>query len=352
MRQTLAGRLRMVYTGDEGQEFFNSHAWRRLFEIRGQLVQEFILEFLSRWVWTLLIPYVFSLVKLDYWLGSARAIPDKGDLRDYWIKISSDRDFLGPAPSYVYIRDPVRRLCHNMISCSISGRGHAPEKVTGIDLFYLRSMDQGTANIPYLLAQHLFRYAEGRNNRARLSQGHFIRCPAAHFGLVSDEGLRGLLVITRELPMIDSHELVRFNICMRLGDTWAWVAQGPERQLTATAGAPKDAEGAHDEIKGNQAVLAPVQAPQPPPAAQPRTMPWRIERLEEEVHELRQSIVGLRRVVDRSISDQSRPLTPLLSVVHRCPTRGVPDDAIRRILRFGIQRIDSLYNLAVKKSTN
>ncbi|GJR54900.1 hypothetical protein Tco_1405421 [Tanacetum coccineum] len=44
--------------------------------------------------------------------GSDRLIPDKGDLRDYWIEISSDRDFLGPAPSYVLIRDLVRRLCH------------------------------------------------------------------------------------------------------------------------------------------------------------------------------------------------------------------------------------------------
>ncbi|GKG19606.1 hypothetical protein Tco_0376705, partial [Tanacetum coccineum] len=34
-----------------------------------------------------------------YWAGSDRLIPDKGDLRDYWMEISSDRDFLGPAPS-------------------------------------------------------------------------------------------------------------------------------------------------------------------------------------------------------------------------------------------------------------
>nr|GEW58248.1 hypothetical protein [Tanacetum cinerariifolium] len=32
------------------------------------------------------------------------------------------------APSYVYIRDPVRRLCHMMISCSICGSGQAPKK--------------------------------------------------------------------------------------------------------------------------------------------------------------------------------------------------------------------------------
>ncbi|GKB28348.1 hypothetical protein Tco_0867749 [Tanacetum coccineum] len=43
-----------------------------------------------------------------YWSGSERVIPDKGDLRDYWMEISSDRDFLRPAPSYVFIRDPVQ----------------------------------------------------------------------------------------------------------------------------------------------------------------------------------------------------------------------------------------------------
>ncbi|GKG63574.1 hypothetical protein Tco_0643122, partial [Tanacetum coccineum] len=30
MRQTLAGRLRMVYTGDDEQELFTSHAWKTI----------------------------------------------------------------------------------------------------------------------------------------------------------------------------------------------------------------------------------------------------------------------------------------------------------------------------------
>ncbi|GKG24924.1 hypothetical protein Tco_0395552, partial [Tanacetum coccineum] len=47
IRQDLAERLRMVYTGDDGQEVFMSHTWRRLFRIRAPLVQEFILEFFS-----------------------------------------------------------------------------------------------------------------------------------------------------------------------------------------------------------------------------------------------------------------------------------------------------------------
>ncbi|GJR34934.1 hypothetical protein Tco_1210618 [Tanacetum coccineum] len=144
-----------------------------------------------------------------YWSGSKRVIPDKGDLRDYWIGISSDKDFLGPAPSYVHIRDPVRRLCHRMIACSIFGRGQGAEK-------------------------YLFRHTKGRKSGARLSGGHFIGHFAAHFGLVSDEGLRGLSIIARELPVIDLHE------------------------LAVVAGAPGAAEDAPVVDVGAEAVPAPV----------------------------------------------------------------------------------------------
>ncbi|GJR22091.1 hypothetical protein Tco_0970618 [Tanacetum coccineum] len=47
----------------------------------------------------------------------------------YWIGISSAGDFLGTAPSYTLIRDPMLRLCHRLIACSIAGRIQAPEKV-------------------------------------------------------------------------------------------------------------------------------------------------------------------------------------------------------------------------------
>nr|GFA15978.1 hypothetical protein [Tanacetum cinerariifolium] len=63
-----------------------------------------------------------------YWAKSARQIPDKGDLRDYWFGISSAGDFLGTASSYTSIRDPILSLCHRLIACSITGRSQAPEK--------------------------------------------------------------------------------------------------------------------------------------------------------------------------------------------------------------------------------
>ncbi|GJW08568.1 hypothetical protein Tco_1570991 [Tanacetum coccineum] len=238
MRQDLADRLRMVNTKDDGQEVFVSHAWRRLFEIQAPLVQEFILKFFS----TCRIGSEMGLDVADtlcFQLGRARRSMTwrqfilalglhtaeemvKDGFGAYW-------DFLRGAPSYTYIRYSVRRLCHRLISYSISGRGHAPEKVTATDQFYLRSMDRGAANILYPLAQYLFRHAEGRKSGARLSGGHFIGRLAHHFGLVSDDGLRGLSIVTRELPMIDMGELVKLNICMEIGDDWAWVAPGLKR---------------------------------------------------------------------------------------------------------------------------
>ncbi|GKB85225.1 hypothetical protein Tco_0957497 [Tanacetum coccineum] len=188
-----------------------------------------------------------------YWAGSERVIPDKGNLKDYWVEILFDRDFLRPVPSYVYIRDPVRRLCHRMIACSIFGKGQGAEKVTRVDLFYLRTINRRTANVLHILAQYLFHHAEGRKCRGRLSGGYFIGWLAVHFGLSSDEGLSGLSV--------------------------AWVASGPKRQQTIAAGALVAAEGAPaadsapvvDE--GAQAIPASVQAPQPSPTVpQPQTI--------------------------------------------------------------------------------
>ncbi|GJZ26224.1 hypothetical protein Tco_0570477 [Tanacetum coccineum] len=147
--------------------------------------------------------------------------------------IASDGDFLGVVPSYTSIWDPLRRLCHRLIAFSIFGRGQAPEKVAATDLFYLRSMDEGMAiNIPYLLAQYLFRHVEGRKKGARMSDGQFISHLVEHFGLLTKERLRGLTVVVRDLTVID-----RLRICERLGYTWAWVVPRPERQQVVAVGA-------------------------------------------------------------------------------------------------------------------
>ncbi|GJT55873.1 hypothetical protein Tco_0990927 [Tanacetum coccineum] len=129
-------RLKTIFGRQVNREIFVSHAWRRLFEIRAPLFQEFILEFFNTCRIALSLHTTEEMAEDGfeaYWLGSERVIPDKGDLR----------------------------------------------------------------------GRHLKRHAEGRKSGARLSGGDFIGGLAHHFGLVSDDGLRGLSIMTRELPLID-----------------------------------------------------------------------------------------------------------------------------------------------------
>ncbi|GKB53559.1 hypothetical protein Tco_0904312 [Tanacetum coccineum] len=84
---------------------------------------------------------------------------------------------------------------------------------------------------------------------------------------------------------------------------------GPERQSDAAAGAPDDAEDAPIVDEGGQADLAPVQAPQqppPPPSAAAKTIPQRLGRLEEDVQGLHRDVGILRVLVERSMTDQGR----------------------------------------------
>ncbi|GKF93651.1 hypothetical protein Tco_0283351 [Tanacetum coccineum] len=119
-----------------------------------------------------------------YWAESARQIPDKGDLSAYWIEIS-------------------------LIACSIVGRSQPPKKVTVTDLFYLRGMDVGSVNVPYLLARYLRLFASGRKQGAMISGSQFVARLAEHFGLLTEERLQGLTVIVQDLLVIDMAELVR-----------------------------------------------------------------------------------------------------------------------------------------------
>ncbi|GKA49980.1 hypothetical protein Tco_0743053 [Tanacetum coccineum] len=147
----LAERLRMVYTRDDGQEIFVSHAWRRLFEIRAPLVREFILKFFS----------------------TCRIVSEMG-------------------------LDAADTLCFQL--------GGARRSMTWRQ--FILALGGG---------RHLKRHAEGRKSGARLSGGHFIGRLAHHFGLVSDDGMRELSVVTPPRP---------------------------ERQPDAVAGAPGAAEDA------------------------------------------------------------------------------------------------------------
>ncbi|GKB90734.1 hypothetical protein Tco_0963006 [Tanacetum coccineum] len=212
MAEGLSGRMLMEHRDEAGDSVFTSRAWRRMFDIRGPLVHGLILEFFSTFRFGQAILDLDTPGTLQFQLGraeSARQIPDKGDLRNYWMGILSAGDFLGTAPSYTLNRDLILRLCHR----------------------YLRL------------------FAAGRKSGAHISGGQFVARLAEHFGLLTVEILGGLMVISPELPIIDMTEL-----------------------LVDAAGAPAVAEDAPVIDEGGLADPAPQQAP-PPLPAHTRTMP-------------------------------------------------------------------------------
>ncbi|GJZ25215.1 hypothetical protein Tco_0562674, partial [Tanacetum coccineum] len=271
MAEGLTARMTIEHRDEAGVSVFTSRTWRRMFDIRGPLVHELILEFFSTFRFGQAILDLDTPGTLQFQLGGARR-------RMSWrqMGISSAGDFLGTTPSYTAIRDPILRLCHRLIACSIAERIQAPKKVIVTDLFYLRGMDVGSVNVPYLLARYLWLFAARRKSGAHISGRQSVARLADHFGLLTAEIPGGLTVITLELPVIDMAELVRLQISVELDDTWAWVAIGPERQPDVAASAPVDAEDAPIVDEGGQADPAPVQEPHqppPPPPAPSRTIP-------------------------------------------------------------------------------
>ncbi|GKA92645.1 hypothetical protein Tco_0814570 [Tanacetum coccineum] len=130
LMEHMGAQVLVGWARDEGQELFTSHAWRRLFEIKGPLVREFMLEFFSTCRMSDAELGLDEADTLCFQLGGARRRMTKH-------RISSEGDFFGITPSYTAIRDPMLRLCH-------------------------RGMDVGSINIHYLLARYLRRFASRR----------------------------------------------------------------------------------------------------------------------------------------------------------------------------------------------
>ena len=239
-----------------------------------------------------------------YWDDSLRAVPDRGLFSDYWDRISSGGDITTSTPSYTLIREPMRRLCHRLIALTIAGRGQSPEKVTTLDLFLLRSMDEGlSVNIPHFLAHYLHRSAAGRDRRSHMTGGHFVSRLARHFGVIGAEIPAGLEVIVARLPVIDRDYLVRLGICQVAAGGHFWAALGPAR----AAGPEAEQGGPQGPPAAAPAHQEEPQAPVPPPVPV-RTMGQRVDAVEGELRALRGIVDGMRRDSEWLVMSVSRLL--------------------------------------------
>nr|GEW16575.1 hypothetical protein [Tanacetum cinerariifolium] len=159
MAEGLSGRMLMEHKYAQGQRVFTSRAWRRLFKIQGPLVHDLILVFFST--------FRFKEAVLDF--DTAEAL----------------QFLLGG------VRDLMLRMCHKLIAWSIAGRSQALEKVPVTELFYLKGMDVGSVNIPYLLARYLRLFSTKRKHGAMISTGQFIARLPKNFRLLSEDKTLG-----------------------------------------------------------------------------------------------------------------------------------------------------------------
>nr|GEV52198.1 retrotransposon protein, putative, unclassified [Tanacetum cinerariifolium] len=191
MVEGLTGRMLMEHRDTQGQSVFTSHAWRRLFKVRGLLVFELIMEFFSTFRFREVILDIDVVGTLKFQLGRAKHLRQgrSGCLLEGGF---FQGDFLGTPPSYTLIWDPI-----------------------------LRSMNVGSVNIPYLLARYLRRFASGRMQGAMISRGQFVVRLAEHFSLeelfTQQEEMEletTQTSTTAKLPMLkqDDYEIWRLRI--------------------------------------------------------------------------------------------------------------------------------------------
>ncbi|GKE38347.1 hypothetical protein Tco_1461752 [Tanacetum coccineum] len=224
MAEGLTGRMLIEHRDARGQSVFTSHAWRRLFEVRGPLVFELIMEFFIGEV----ILDIDVADTLQFQLGRVKC-----------------------------------RMSWRQVILALGLYTTEEMQTAGFGLYWTESarqiFDKGDlSSSPVALLGRVRRFASGRKQGAMIFGGQFIARLAKHFGLLNEERLQGLTVIVRDLLVIDMAELARLQICEELVDTWAWVAPGPERQHDVAVGALVDAEGALDIDEGAQTVPAPA----------------------------------------------------------------------------------------------
>ncbi|GJW49888.1 hypothetical protein Tco_0091239 [Tanacetum coccineum] len=238
MAERLTSRMLMEHRDAQGHSLFTGRAWRRLFEVRGPLVFELIMKLFSTFMFSEAIVDIDVVGTLQFQLGGAKRHMSQFILA-LGLHTAEEMETTGFG---LYWAESVRQISDKGDLTLLGGVKH------------LRSMDVGSVNILYLLARYLRMFASGRKRGAMIYGGQFVAHLAEHFGLLTEQRLQGLMVIVRDLPVIDMAEFVWLQICEELDDTWAWVAPGPERQPDVMAGAPEVTGGALDIAEGAQAI--------------------------------------------------------------------------------------------------
>ncbi|GJU56376.1 hypothetical protein Tco_1230090 [Tanacetum coccineum] len=148
-----------------------------------------------------------------YFQGGLRS-DENFNAREYWERISIDRDLHLSRSSITSVRFPILRVLHKMITYGLCQRTTGYEKIQRNDLWLLSMFEDrhqnGYANVAWVIAKWMKRKGAGSQKDSQICCGQFILKIARKSKVLTKETIRSLstLVYCRDLDRTTLRELI------------------------------------------------------------------------------------------------------------------------------------------------
>ncbi|GJW91858.1 hypothetical protein Tco_0169411 [Tanacetum coccineum] len=148
-----------------------------------------------------------------YFQGGLRS-DENFNAREYWERISIDRDLHLSRSSITSVRFPILRVLHKMITYGLCQRTTGYEKIQKNDLWLLSMFEDrhqnGYANVAWVIAKWMKRKGAGSQKDSQICCGQFITKIAKKSRVLTDETIHSLStpVYCRYLDMTTLRELI------------------------------------------------------------------------------------------------------------------------------------------------
>ncbi|GKB63219.1 gag protease polyprotein [Tanacetum coccineum] len=148
-----------------------------------------------------------------YFQGGLRS-DENFNAREYWERISLDRDLHLSRSSITSVRFPILRVLHKMITYGLCQRTIGYEKIQRNDLWLLSMFEDrhqnGYANVAWVIAKWMKRKGAGSQKDSQICCGQFISKIARKSRVLTEEIIRSLstLVYCRDLDRTTLRELI------------------------------------------------------------------------------------------------------------------------------------------------
>ncbi|GKB57958.1 ribonuclease H-like domain-containing protein [Tanacetum coccineum] len=165
------------------EEIFFFLAWVRAFNIREPIYPELFCEFYATYEFDEVRLGLYYVEELNeesfdaYFQGGLRS-DENFNAKEYWERISIDRDLHLSRSSITSVRFPILRVLHKMITYRLCQRTNGYKKIQRNDLWLLSMFKDrhhnGYANVAWVIAKWMNRKGAGSHKDSQICCGQFI----------------------------------------------------------------------------------------------------------------------------------------------------------------------------------